>query len=290
MPLTTENLSYQFKSLHEDPAAQALAPLDLHIQDGKWLAVCGHTGSGKSTLVRLLKGLLTPNTGVITWGGETLGDNRGTAIRQDIGFVFQQPEHQLFEATIAKDLAFGPKLFGFSKTWIEERQSEVLTQVGLTPEILSRAPFQLSGGEKRRAAIAGVLMLQPRMLILDEPTAGLDPLGQIELLDMLESWRKETGATIIWITHDMNQAAAYAEEMVVLKEGHMLAHTTPYQLFMNEAHIAAASNLNLPRTAQLLHQLEKHFEQNIEADGLSETAVAAAIGKVVREEAVWEVF
>jgi energy-coupling factor transport system ATP-binding protein len=201
----------------------ALHDLNLNIQSGTFLAVIGHTGSGKSTIIQHLNALLKPTAGEIQIGERTIKANRKEknlkAIRQQVGVVFQFPEHQLFEETVEKDIAFGPMNYGVSEEEAKQKARELIKLVGLPEDILTRSPFDLSGGQMRRVAIAGILAMNPNVLILDEPTAGLDPRGRQEIMNMIYRLHKEKGLTTILVTHSMEDAAMYADELIVMNKG-----------------------------------------------------------------------
>src|SRR5690625_1469135 len=200
MDITFENVTYTYQA--QTPFEHtALKDVSMHTPSGKFVAIIGHTGSGKSTLIQHLNGLLTPSNGTVKIGSSTSTSSKKTEdrneLRSQVGVVFQYPEHQLFEETIAKDIAFGPMNFGVEEDEIQRRVQSTIRQVGLSEEFLERSPFELSGGQMRRVAIAGVLALEPKVLVLDEPTAGLDPQGQQEMMDMFYKMYQEQQLTTI---------------------------------------------------------------------------------------------
>ena len=198
----------------------ALKDVSFEIEDGQFIGLIGHTGSGKSTLIQHLNGLLRASSGKIYYNGEDI-DQEGydkKALRSHVGLVFQYPEHQLFEVDVFSDVCFGPKNQGLSNEVTEQRAREALIQVGLDERLWTQSPFELSGGQKRRVAIAGVLAMQPEVLILDEPTAGLDPRGRDEILDEISALHEEKGMTIILVSHSMEDIARYADRILVMKE------------------------------------------------------------------------
>ena len=214
---------------------RALYDINFEIKEGQFLSVVGHTGSGKSTLIQHMNGLLKPSSGSITIGEKVIKSdekNKGLKeVRQHVGLVFQFPEYQLFEETVEKDIMFGPMNYGVSEDEAHQRARDVIQMVGLNESILEHSPFNLSGGQMRRVAIAGILAMNPDVLVLDEPTAGLDPQGQYEMMEMFNTLHKQYGKTIVLVTHDMNLVAEYAEEMIVMHRGVMKLKGTPQQVF-----------------------------------------------------------
>ena len=235
----------------------ALSDISMTIEDGEFLGIIGHTGSGKSTLVQHLNGLLKPTSGQVLVDGEDLNGEHVNrrALRQRIGLVFQYPEYQLFEETVAKDIAFGPKNQGLSKEEIGERVRYAMDCVHLDFEKYSeRSPFELSGGQMRRVAIAGVLAMKPAVLILDEPTAGLDPRGRDRILTMLEELHARENVTIVMVSHSMDDMARLATRLVVMAEGKILASGTPREIFAQEDMMVSAG-LGVPEAARLCRAL-----------------------------------
>lgn len=211
----------------------ALDDVSLEISRGEFIGLIGHTGSGKSTLIQMLNGLLKPTSGTISVGGSVLGA-KGTDMRQirfDVGLVMQYPEYQLFEETVAKDIAFGPSNMGLDEREIKERVEFAANMVGLPPELLEKSPFDLSGGQKRRAAIAGVLAMEPKVLILDEPTAGLDPRGREAILAQIRAYHQKRGTTVILVSHSMEEIACNVDRILVLRGSHVYMDGTPRQVF-----------------------------------------------------------
>ena len=235
----------------------ALDDICMTVEDGEFLGIIGHTGSGKSTLVQHLNGLLKPTSGQVLVDGEDLNGEQinRRALRQRIGLVFQYPEYQLFEETVAKDIAFGPKNQGLSKEEIDERVRYAMECVHLDYDRYSeRSPFELSGGQMRRVAIAGVLAMKPSVLILDEPTAGLDPRGRDRILTMLEELHARENVTIIMVSHSMDDMARLATRLVVMAEGKILASGTPREIFAREEMMISAG-LGVPEAARLCREL-----------------------------------
>ena len=235
----------------------ALDDICMTVEDGEFLGIIGHTGSGKSTLVQHLNGLLKPTSGQVLVDGEDLNGEQVNrrALRQRIGLVFQYPEYQLFEETVAKDIAFGPKNQGLSKEEIDKRVRYAMECVHLDYDRYSeRSPFELSGGQMRRVAIAGVLAMKPSVLILDEPTAGLDPRGRDRILTMLEELHARENVTIIMVSHSMDDMARLATRLVVMAEGKILASGTPREIFAREEMMISAG-LGIPEAARLCREL-----------------------------------
>ena len=239
---------------------RALYDINFEIKEGQFLSVVGHTGSGKSTLIQHMNGLLKPSSGSITIGEKVIKSdekNKGLKeVRQHVGLVFQFPEYQLFEETVEKDIMFGPMNYGVSEDEAHQRARDVIQMVGLNESILEHSPFNLSGGQMRRVAIAGILAMNPDVLVLDEPTAGLDPQGQYEMMEMFNTLHKQYGKTIVLVTHDMNLVAEYAEEMIVMHRGVMKLKGTPQQVF-KEVEALKVCGITLPIAAQNYHQLAK---------------------------------
>ena len=240
-------------------AYPALGDLSLTIQDGEFLGIIGHTGSGKSTLIQHLNGLLLPTSGsVLVDGLDTREKKLRKQIRSLVGMVFQYPEYQLFEETVARDVAFGPKNMGIPEAEIETHVTEALRLVGLNPaEFSEKSPFELSGGEKRRAALAGILAMRPKYLVLDEPMAGLDPRGRHEILALIESLRRDFGTGIVMVSHSMDDVAMFADRIAVLDKGSLFMVDTPEAVFSHSAELLEMG-LNLPQATQLVRALRAH--------------------------------
>lgn len=237
----------------------ALKNVSIEIETGEFVAIIGHTGSGKSTLVQHINGLLKPTIGSLEVCGYEITSKKKQKglmkIRETAGLVFQFPEAQLFEETIKKDIEFGPKNFGVSEEERTKRSKELIKVVGLDENYLSRSPFELSGGQKRRVAIAGILAMEPEVLILDEPTAGLDPTGKKEMLQMIDRLNKE-GRTIILVTHDMDDVLEYASRVIVMSDGEVIKDSTPQEVFASKE-MLDGMNINLPTISEFIHQLNK---------------------------------
>ena len=236
--------------------AKALNDVSLSIHDGDFIGIIGHTGSGKSTLISHLNGLEHSEPGVVFVNGIDLGEKGSDliAIRRVVGLVFQYPEYQLFEETVAKDVAFGPNNLGLDAAEIERRVETALKQVGLNPaEVSEKSPFELSGGQKRRVAIAGVLAMQPSTLILDEPAAGLDPAGRREMFDLIRGIH-DSGVTVVMVSHSMDDVGRLCDRLFVLNKGEIAYSGTPAEVFLHESKLHAIG-LDVPEGAKLARRL-----------------------------------
>lgn len=252
---------------------QALKDVSLEIGDGQFIGVIGHTGSGKSTLIQHLNGLIKATSGSIYFHGQDIYDDDFDLreLRNRVGLVFQYPEHQLFETTIFDDVCFGPKNQGLSKEEAGLRAFEALRNVGLSEELYYQSPFDLSGGQKRRVAIAGVLAMKPEVLILDEPTAGLDPAGRDEILDLVARMHRERGITVILVSHSMEDVAKYVERIIVMNQGQVMFDDAPKEVFRHYKELEAIG-LAAPQVTYLMHEL-KERGLNVDTDA---TTVAEA--------------
>ena len=212
---------------------KAITNIDASFEEGATTGIIGHTGSGKSTLVQMLNGLLVPTEGKVLFKGRDVHESKKglRELRFKVGLVFQYPEYQLFEETVERDVAYGPKNMGLPADEIGRRVREAVRYTGLDEDILQKSPFELSGGQKRRVAIAGVMAMQPEVLVLDEPAAGLDPAGRESILGRLNAWRKETGGTVIIVSHSMEDIARHCDEILVLDHGNVWRHGTPPEIF-----------------------------------------------------------
>lgn len=235
---------------------QALKNINLKIEDGEFIGIIGHTGSGKSTLIQHLNGLTKATSGAIYYNGADIYDEGYNLkeLRSKVGLVFQYPEHQLFETTIFEDVCFGPKNQGLTKEEAELRAFAALKSVGLPEEVYYHSPFDLSGGQKRRVAIAGVLAMQPEVLILDEPTAGLDPKGRDEILDQVAKLHKERGITVILVSHSMEDVAKYVDRVIVMNQGSVMFDDIPKRVFAHYRELEAVG-LAAPQVTYLMHEL-----------------------------------
>ncbi|MCM1156266.1 MAG: energy-coupling factor transporter ATPase [Roseburia sp.] len=239
-------------------AVHALRDVNLKIPDGQFIGLIGHTGSGKSTLVQHLNGLIKPTSGAIYFNGEDIqeADFDKKKLRSKVGLVFQYPEHQLFEIDVFSDVCFGPKNLGLPRKEVELRAYEALKQVGLEDEFFYQSPFDLSGGQKRRVAIAGVLAMKPDILILDEPTAGLDPKGRDEILDRIALLHKTMGITVILVSHSMEDVANYVERIIVMSKGSVLYDDVPKEVFRHYKELEQVG-LAAPQVTYIMRALKK---------------------------------
>lgn len=257
MSLILDHVNYVYG---EDTAlaVHALKDVNLVIPDGQFIGLIGHTGSGKSTLVQHLNGLIKPTSGAIYYNGEDIHDKDydKKQLRSKVGLVFQYPEHQLFEIDVFKDVCFGPKNLGLSQKEVELRAYAALKQVGLEDEFFYQSPFDLSGGQKRRVAIAGVLAMKPDILILDEPTAGLDPKGRDEILDQIAKLKEETGITVILVSHSMEDVAKYVERIIVMNQGSVLFDDVPREVFKHYKELEQVG-LAAPQVTYIMQALAK---------------------------------
>lgn len=237
----------------------ALDHVSLSIEKGEILGVIGHTGSGKSTLIQHFNGLLKPTGGEVLLAGQSIWDEKGKCardVRFRVGLVFQYPEYQLFEETIAKDIAFGPRNMGLPEEEIQERVREAMAFVGLETSLAEKSPFALSGGQKRRVAIAGVIAMRPEVLVLDEPTAGLDPAGCREILDEIRQYHAETGATVLIVSHSMEDTARMADRMLVMNQARVMLLDRPEAVFARAEEILAAG-LDVPEITKVFLELRR---------------------------------
>lgn len=255
--IKTENLTHIY-SPGTPFQVTALDNISLEIKKGEFFAVIGATGSGKSTLMQHFNGILSPTAGKVQVCGIDLSDKKQRReLWRRVGLVFQQPEQQLFEETVFDDVAFGPRNMGLDRAGVAERVNEALRLVGLEPDEVGKlSPFRLSGGMRRRAAIAGVLALRPEVLVLDEPTAGLDPRGRRQLMDRVENLRRERGITVVLVTHSMEDVARLAGRVAVLHKGRLVMEGTPREIF-NRAAELRTFGLDIPAPAQLMHSLRE---------------------------------
>lgn len=242
--------------------SRALYDIQLSIKDGSYTAIVGHTGSGKSTILQHLNALRKPTEGSVQIGDRTITpttDNKNLkGLRKKVGIVFQFPEAQLFEETVGKDIAFGPKNFGVSTEEAEAITKRILPLVGLDETFLDRSPFDLSGGQMRRVAIAGVLALEPEVLVLDEPTAGLDPQGRKDIMDVFNRLHKDQGLTIVLVTHQMDDVADYADHVIVLESGTVKKEGHPREIF-KEAEWLESKQLGVPAAVKFTNTIQQKF-------------------------------
>lgn len=265
---------------------KALDEISLEIPDGQFIGIIGHTGSGKSTLIQHLNGLLRATSGAIYYDGENIyqeGYDMHT-LRSKVGLVFQYPEHQLFEVDVFSDVCFGPKNLGLSKEEVEERAKKALIQVGLDESYYKKSPFELSGGQKRRVAIAGILAMHPQVLILDEPTAGLDPKGRDEILDQVALLQKERKITVILVSHSMEDVARYVDRIIVVNDGKILFDDTPKQVFQHYKELESVG-LAAPQVTYVVKALkEKGWDIDTTATTVEEAKEAILLAIKKREK------
>ena len=282
MSIIVDKVSYCYS---EDSAykVQALKEVSLTIGDGEFIGIIGHTGSGKSTLIQHLNGLLKATSGHIYYNGQDIYDEDYNLknLRNKVGMVFQYPEHQLFETTNFDDVCFGPKNQGLDKKEIELRAFEALRNVHFPEELFYQPPFDLSGGQKRRVAIAGVLAMHPEVLILDEPTAGLDPAGRDEILGLLAQMKRELGITIILVSHSMEDVAEYVDRLFVMNGGELMYEGAPKDVFRHYKELEEVG-LAAPQVTYLMHELkEKGLNVDLGATTVDEAkqTILAALGR-----------
>ena len=263
-------------------AVAALKDVCLTIPDGQFIGLIGHTGSGKSTLVQHLNGLLKPTSGAIYYNGRDIHDEdyNKKELRSKVGLVFQYPEHQLFEADVFSDVCFGPKNLGLTKKETELRAYQALRQVGIEKEYFYQSPFDLSGGQKRRVAIAGVLAMQPEVLVLDEPTAGLDPKGRDEILDQVAKLKEETGITVILVSHSMEDVAKYVDRIIVMNHGSVMFDDTPKEVFRHYRELEQVG-LAAPQVTYIMHEL-KSAGLNVDPEATTLEEAKAEILKALK--------
>lgn len=260
-------------------AMHALKDICLHIKDGEFVGIIGHTGSGKSTLMQHLNGLIRATEGSIYYNGRDIYDDDYDMkeLRSKVGLVFQYPEHQLFEVDVFSDVCFGPKNLGLSKKEAELRAYDALRKVGLPDELFYQSPFELSGGQKRRVAIAGVLAMKPEVLILDEPTAGLDPKGRDEILQQVKKLQQETGMTILLVSHSMEDVAEYVDRIIVMNQGSVMYDDTPHNVFSHYKELEEVG-LAAPQVTYILNELQA---KGLNVDS-SVTTISSAADEIMK--------
>ena len=282
MSIILDHISYVYGE--DTPlAVRALDDVCLQIPDGQFVGIIGHTGSGKSTLMQHLNGLIRATSGHIYFNGEDIYDKEYNMkqLRSRVGLVFQYPEHQLFETDVFKDVCFGPKNLGLEKKEVELRAYAALRQVGLEEEFFYQSPFELSGGQKRRVAIAGVLAMKPEVLILDEPTAGLDPRGREDILHQIKKLQQETGMTILLVSHSMEDVAEYVDRILVMNRGGVMLDGTPKEVFSHYRELEEVG-LAAPQVTYILNSLrEKRLAVDTTATTIEEATatILQALGK-----------
>lgn len=257
MSIELKNITYTYSpgTAYE---IHALKDINLEIPDGQFIGVIGHTGSGKSTLIQHLNALIRPTSGSVLYNGEDVWEEKydRRKLRSQVGLVFQYPEHQLFESDVLSDVCFGPMNQGMSREEAEAEAKKALLQVGFKEKNFSKSPFELSGGQKKRVAIAGVLAMKPKILILDEPTAGLDPKGRDEILDQISELHKARGITIILVSHSMEDVAKYVERLIVVNRGQIAFDDTPREVFSHYQELEAMG-LAAPQITYIMHALKQ---------------------------------
>ncbi|MCC3358912.1 energy-coupling factor ABC transporter ATP-binding protein [Bacillus sp. REN16] len=287
MDITIEKLEhrYQIRSPFE---RLALYDVNANIKSGSYTAVIGHTGSGKSTILQHLNGLLQPTSGSIAIGERTITSKQKEKnlkpLRKNVGVVFQFPEHQLFEETVEKDICFGPLNFGVPLDEAKERAKRTIKMVGLSEEYLTKSPFDLSGGQMRRVAIAGILAMNPQVLVLDEPTAGLDPRGRFEIMEMFYKLHKERGLTTVLVTHSMEDASRYADQILVMEKGTIKFQGSPVEIFSNPEQVLHLG-LDVPEAVRLKGLLEEKLGIEIPSSAsLSVDEIVSYVGAALKGE------
>lgn len=255
--IKTEGLTYTY-SRGTPFEKTAVNNVSLEIGQGELVGIIGHTGSGKSTLIQHLNGLIKPTSGSVLVDGVNIWD-KGVNLREirfKVGLVFQYPEYQIFEETVFRDIAFGPRNMGLSDEEVKQRVRETAALVGLTEELLRKSPFELSGGQKRRVAVAGVMAMRPKVLILDEPTAGLDPMGREMILSQIKQYREKTGSTVLMVSHSMEDMARFAEKILVMNRGEVFCCDTPPEVFKHAEEIAGIG-LAVPQITKIFSLLKE---------------------------------
>lgn len=277
MSLVLENVNFVYGE-HTGTPVYALKNVNIEVKDGQFIGIIGHTGSGKSTLMQHLNGLIKATSGAIYYNGQNIYDKGYNLkeLRTHVGLVFQYPEHQLFAETVFEDVCYGPKNLGLSKEECEKRAREALKSVGFPENQYSSSPFELSGGQKRRVAIAGVLAMQPDVLILDEPTAGLDPQGRDEILGQIKRLQTESKMTILLVSHSMDDVAEYVDRIIVMNEGEVMYDDCPREVFKHFVELEKIG-LAAPQVTYVLHELANAgFDVDVDATTIKEAADSIA--------------
>lgn len=283
MDISLQNVEYRYQA--KTPFERlALSDVSIHIPAGTYMAIIGHTGSGKSTVLQHLNGLLKPTKGTVVIGDREIKAGRKEKnlrpVRQKVGIVFQFPEHQLFEETILKDICFGPMNFGVSEEEAIRRARIAIKQVGLSEEILEKSPFDLSGGQMRRVAIAGVLAMDPEVIVLDEPTAGLDPRGRKEIMEMFYQLHKERNLSTVLVTHSMEDAASFADQIVIMNQGKVFRQGTPQEIF-SEPNELIKLGLDVPEVVRFQLMVEETLGVKFEQTYLTLDEITKAVMKLI---------
>lgn len=283
MSIILDNVNYTY-SAGTAYEIRALKNINLKIEDGQFIGIIGHTGSGKSTLIQHLNGLMKATSGTIYYNGEDIyaQDYDLRKLRSKVGLVFQYPEHQLFETTIFDDVCYGPKNQGLTKEEAGLRAFEALKSVGLKEELYYQSPFDLSGGQKRRVAIAGVLAMQPEVLILDEPTAGLDPAGRTEILELLKKLHEENNITVILVSHSMDDVARYAGRILVMNQGELVLDGEPQKVFRYRDELRKIG-LDVPQSTNILYELRDRG-MAVGTEGITPEQAAECIADSLRRQ------
>ena len=287
MSISLEKVSYIYED-NSDIKKPALIDIDLEIGEGEFIGIIGHTGSGKSTLIQHLNGLMEPTKGRVYFEGKNIHDDNYDikSLRGKVGLCFQYPEHQLFETTILEDVCFGPMNFGASKEEAVKAAKEALKDVGISEELFGKSPFELSGGQKRRVAIAGILAMKPEYFILDDPTAGLDPEGRVQLLELLKRLNQEQGITIILVSHSMEDIASYVDRMIVMNRGRLEFDGDKEEVFSHQEELEQMG-LSVPFFRLLANDLkEKGFP--VEGEILTLEDARRAILKTLKKEQTYD--
>lgn len=256
--IKTENLTYTY-SVGTPFEKTAVKDVSLEIESGDMIGIIGHTGSGKSTLIQHFNGLMKPTSGKVYVDGQDIWDSKTTNIRDirfKVGLVFQYPEYQIFEETVRRDIAFGPRNMGLDENEVERRVLETAELVGISEEILNKSPFELSGGQKRRVAIAGVMAMEPKVLILDEPTAGLDPAGRDLVMEQIKKFHDRTGATVLLVSHSMEDVAKFASKIIVMNRSELFCFDDTPEVFKKADEITAMG-LSVPQITKVFGRLKK---------------------------------
>ena len=284
MRITLDDVEYRYQ-VNTPFEHLALHDVNISMEPGSYTAIIGHTGSGKSTLLQHLNALLKPTKGKVIIGDRTIEAGRKEKllrpIRQKVGIVFQFPEHQLFDETVEKDICFGPMNFGVSEAEAKELAKKAIVQVGLSEEFLDKSPFDLSGGQMRRVAIAGVLAMEPEVLVLDEPTAGLDPRGRKEIMDMFYDLHKVRGISTILVTHSMEDAAKYADDIIIMHKGTVFQKGTPQEIFSQPEQLLELG-LDVPDTVRFQLKLQKELGVRFDHPCLNIEDLAIEIDKAMK--------
>ena len=281
MSIVFENINFIYNA-GMPTERKALEDICLEIPDGQFVGIIGHTGSGKSTLIQHMNGLMKASSGALYFQGENIYEKGYDlkSLRTKVGLVFQYPEHQLFEVDVFSDVCFGPKNQGLEQEEVEKRAKEALRMVGVEDHMFFQSPFELSGGQKRRVAIAGVLAMRPDVLVLDEPTAGLDPKGRGEILDLIKDLQVKTGKTVILVSHSMEDVAEYVDRIIVMNEGKIMLDGTPREVFKHTQGLEEVG-LAAPEVSYILRDLKKRG-LDVATDAITISEAAEAIVQALK--------